>query len=357
MASTTKKTSGTSSGGSSGGSSTGSNKYKTNIEKQLTTTQNSTYTPTTYSNPYGEQLLALTALKSDAEYRKIAENYHKSQRDADIMALQDANAKNQLTYEKQLATLYNTYTDSYEQQQAANAQAVSAVNNSALRRGMARSSYALQTEANTYNAGLNALSKLERDYMTESNYIQGQSALAITQMNDNIARLHQKYEADVLNYMETLKGNDKSAQMNALSQMASSHDSWMNAEADRQFAFEQNKSNQTNALLQFLYNAETDEQRYNDEMDLRAMEMAAASSGGSGGGGGGGGNNDDDDDDDDNRKKKTTSGNNYNVEWNDFSSYINTTGSTTSTGSQPVNIYSAAAQYALEQIRKMNGEI
>lgn len=349
MASTTKKTSGS----SSGGSSTSTSKYKTDLETQLSTTQNSTYTPTAYSNPYGEQLLALTALKSDAEYRKIAENYHKSQRDADIMALQDANAKNQLTYEKQLATLYNTYTDSYEQQQAANAQAVSAVNNSALRRGMARSSYALQTEANTYNAGLAALSKLGRDYMTEKTYIEGQSALAITQMNDNIARLHQKYEADVLNYMETLKGNDKSAQMSALSQMSSSHDSWANAEADRQFAFEQNKTSQTNALLQFLYNADVEEQRYADEMKMREMELAT-----SGGSNRGGGIEPTEPEDPEEPTAEELERQRYNQMWGNFDSYLK---QNTKSGSNSVapttNIYSAAAQYALEQIRKRNGEI
>jgi hypothetical protein len=325
--------------------------YTNQIEQLVSQIQNTPYTAQEYSNPYAEQMLALSTPKTDAEYLKLATDYYTPQHNAQVMALEQANAKENLAYENQLAQLATAMQDSRESTNATYAKNISDLNNNMLRRGIARSSYAGQIEANARTGWANALSKLERDYQANVNYVGQQQQLATSQLAQNVARLKTDLATNIANYQETLKNNDKNAQMQAYSQLSSSYDNWAQQQAQLQAAYQQSQTSNVASLLQFLADYNQSETQFNQQMELQKQKATNSKAGG---GGNGGPTEPTEPTELEKRARKT-----YNEMWNDFNSSLGLTykKQTASNGSQPVNIYSAAAQYALEQIRRQNGEI
>lgn len=308
--------------------------------KQLQQIVSTPYQKQEYSNPYAEQLLALTAPKTDAEYKKLATNQYMPQYNAALEALQQAVQKENLGYDRQLATLATAIQDSRENTNATYAKNISDLNNNMLRRGIARSSYAGQIEANARTGWANALSKLERDYQANVDYVNSQRQLTTSQFAQSEARLKQDLATNIANYEQTLRGNDKSAQLSAYNQLMSAYDSWNQAQTQ----LAQNKASMDASILQFLADYQLDKEQFE-----YTKQNAGKSSGSSVSASANATNNN-------NTKKKTTS---QSTDWSNFNKTVaaSYSPSTTSSNSNDINIYSAAAQYALEQIRRQNGEI
>ena len=338
MASTTVKSS------TSQTTTTKDKDYTQQIEQLVSQIQNTNYTPQEYKNPYAEQMLALSTPKTDAEYLKLATDYYTPQHNAQVMALEQANAKENLAYEQQLAQLATAMQDSRESTNATYAKNISDQQNSMLRRGIARSSYAGQTEANMRSNWGNALSKMERDYQSNVNYVGQQQQLATSQLAQNVARLKTDLATNIANYQETLKNNDKNAQMQAYQQLSSSYDNWAQQQNQLQAAYQQSQTSNVASLLQFLADYNQSETQFNQQMELQKQKAASSNLSGKP-------NTEPEPEPEPDPKKKKN-------EWEVFADSINQSVNNakkyTYTGG---NIYSAAAQYALEQIRRQNGEV
>lgn len=307
--------------------------------KQLQQIVSTPYQKQEYSNPYTEQLLALTAPKTDAEYKKLATNQYMPQYNAALEALQQAAQKENLGYDRQLATLATAIQDSRENTNATYAKNISDLNNNMLRRGIARSSYAGQIEANARTGWANALSKLERDYQANVDNVNAQRQLTTSQLAQSEARLKKDLATNIANYEQTLRGNDKSAQISAYNQLMSAYDSWNQAQTQLQ----QNKASMDASILQFLAGYNLDKEQF-EFQKAQASKPATTSS---------------------TTKTSTPTANNKttktstpSTDWSNFNKTVAASYSPTpSSNYNDVNIYSAAAQYALEQIRRQNGEI
>lgn len=320
--------------------------YTNQIESLVSQIQNTPYAAQEYSNPYAEQMLALTAPKTEEEYLKLATDYYTPQHNAQVMALEQANAKENLAYEQQLAQLATAMQDSRESTNATYAKNISDLNNNMLRRGIARSSYAGQIEANARTGWANALSKLERDYQANVNYVGQQQQLATSQLAQNVARLKTDLATNIANYQETLKNNDKNAQMQAYSQLSSSYDNWAQQQAQLQAAYQQSQTSNVASLLQFLADYNQSETQFNQQMELQKSKQQSTGSSSSGASSG------------NNNNKTPATKSKTTDEWTQFANNINQTVPTAKTYTyNNGNIYSAAAQYALEQIRRQNGEV
>lgn len=301
--------------------------------KQLQQIVSTPYQKQEYTNPYAEQLLALTAPKTDAEYKKLATNQYMPQYNAALEALQQAAQKENLGYDRQLATLATAIQDSRENTNATYAKNISDLNNNMLRRGIARSSYAGQIEANARTGWANALSKLERDYQANVDNVNAQRQLTTSQLAQSEARLKNDLAINIANYEQTLRGNDKSAQLSAYNQLMSAYDSWNQTQTQLQ----QNKASMDASILQFLAGYNLDKEQFEFQKSQANKKATQTTSGNNGGNGGNGGDG---------------------VTMSDFQKLLTTSPTTAkSYAYNGSNIYSAAAQYALEQIRRQNGEI
>lgn len=242
------------------------NPYLAQIEQLIADQKNSQYIATEYSNPYGEKLLELTAPKTDEEYRTQAENYYMPQHNAQVEALTQANEKEQLGYQQQLEQLATAMQDSREATNATYAKNISDLNNSMLRKGMARSSYAAQTEANARTGWAEALSKVERDYLANVNNIGAQQQLATSQLAQSVARLESDLATNIANYEATLRSNDKAAQIQAYEKMSESYDSWQQQQEQLKAASEEQRTANILALTQYLAGYQQDENQFNAQM-------------------------------------------------------------------------------------------
>lgn len=306
--------------------------------KQLQQIASTPYQKQEYSNPYAEQLLALTAPKTDAEYKKLATNQYMPQYNAALEALQQAAQKENLGYDRQLATLATAIQDSRENTNATYAKNISDLNNNMLRRGIARSSYAGQIEANARTGWANALSKLERDYQANVDHVNAQRQLTTSQLAQSEARLKKDLATNIANYEQTLRGNDKSAQLSAYNQLMSAYDSWNQAQTQLQ----QNKASMDASILQFLAGYNLDKEQFEFQKSQANKKATQPTSGPSGPEGGPKG-----------KPDSLYDGKTF----NEFTASMYSSTPTKKVSSNSSDFYSAAAQYALEQIRRQNGEI
>ena len=333
--------------------------------KQLQQIVSTPYQKQEYSNPYTEKLLALTAPKTDAEYKKLATNQYMPQYNAALEALQQAAQKENLGYDRQLATLATAIQDSRENTNATYAKNISDLNNNMLRRGIARSSYAGQIEANARTGWANALSKLERDYQANVDNVNAQRQLTTSQLAQSEARLKKDLATNIANYEQTLRSNDKSAQLSAYNQLMSAYDSWNQAQTQLQ----QNKASMDASILQFLagYNLDKEQfdlqQAYDKEkfeyqkaMDKEQFELQKAQF----------------EFQKAQANKKATQPKSGPSEpeptptpptlydgktFNEFTASMYSSTPTKKVSSNSSDFYSAAVEYAVEQIRRQNGEI
>jgi hypothetical protein len=307
--------------------------------KQLQQIASTPYQKQEYSNPYAEQLLALTAPKTDAEYKQLATNQYMPQYNAALEALQQAAQKENLGYDRQLATLATAIQDSRENTNATYAKNISDLNNNMLRRGIARSSYAGQIEANARTGWANALSKLERDYQANVDNVNAQRQLTTSQLAQSEARLKKDLATNIANYEQTLRGNDKSAQLSAYNQLMSAYDSWNQTQTQLQ----QNKASMDASILQFLAGYNLDKEQFEFQKSQANKKATQPMSGPS----------EPEEPEEEEEKWKTPE-----QEWAEFANAKNmSVTNAKSNAYNGANIYSAAAQYALEQIRRQNGEI
>lgn len=306
--------------------------------KQLQQIASTPYQKQEYSNPYAEQLLALTAPKTDAEYKKLATNQYMPQYNAALEALQQAAQKENLGYDRQLATLATAIQDSRENTNATYAKNISDLNNNMLRRGIARSSYAGQIEANARTGWANALSKLERDYQANVDHVNAQRQLTTSQLAQSEARLKKDLATNIANYEQTLRGNDKSAQLSAYNQLMSAYDSWNQTQTQLQ----QNKASMDASILQFLAGYNLDKEQFEFQKSQANKKATQPTSGPSGPEGGPKG-----------KPDSLYDGKTF----NEFTASMYSSTPTKKVSSNSSDFYSAAAQYALEQIRRQNGEI
>lgn len=320
--------------------------YVDQLQALITQMQSdSGYTPTEYKNPYADQLLQLTSPKTDEEYRQQAQNQYLPQYNAQVEALKQAAEKEQLGYQQQLQQLATAMQDSRESTNATYAKNISDLNNNMLRRGMARSSYAAQTEANSRTGWANALSKLERDYQANVNNIGSQQQLVTSQLAQSVARLESDLATQIANYEQTLRSNDKAAQMQAYQQLSSAYDSWSQQQAQLQASAKQQQTSNIATLLQFLADYQQSEDQFNQQMQLSKdqweWQKAQANKTASG-----------------TPKSKEEPEEEPTKSYGDWNTFNETTASAYSTsGNKNITntsseYYSAAAQYALEQIEK-----
>lgn len=350
---------GGSSGASSGSSSAvaaspspaGSAGYMQQLQEMMNqVTSGSTYKPGEFENPYGDKLLELTTPKTDEEYRQQATNQYMPQYNAQVEAAQQAAEREQLGYQNQLAQLERAMADSRESLNTSNQKNLSELQNSMLRRGVARSSYAAQTLANAQASGQNALSKLERDYLANTAYVGQQQQLTTSQLAQTEKRLKEDLATNIANYEQTLRSNDKTAQLTAYQQMADAYNAWKQTTEQLTAQAAQFTTSTQSDILQFLANMAQNQEQFDEQMAFNREQAAKAASAASysrssGGGGGGGG--------DRNPVKGSPI---TEKKWSDFSKAIST-----STGKKNTinayagpngNIFQAAAEYALEQQRR-----
>lgn len=306
--------------------------------KQLQQIVSTPYQKQEYSNPYTEQLLALTAPKTDAEYKKLATNQYMPQYNAALEALQQAAQKENLGYDRQLATLATAIQDSRENTNATYAKNISDLNNNMLRRGIARSSYAGQIEANARTGWANALSKLERDYQANVDNVNAQRQLTTSQLAQSEARLKKDLATNIANYEQTLRGNDKSAQLSAYNQLMSAYDSWNQTQTQLQ----QNKASMDASILQFLAGYNLDKEQFEFQKSQANKKATQPTSGPS-----------EPEEDPKGGPPSLYDGKTF----NEFTASMYSSTPTKKVSSNSSDFYSAAAQYALEQIRRQNGEI
>ncbi len=364
------------------------NPYTAQVEQLLGTIQNSGgYTPTEYKNPYADQLLALTAPKTDEEYRQQAENWYLPQFNAALESLQQANEKEQLGFQQQLDQLKTALDDTKQGTNAAYAKNISDLNNSMLRRGMARSSFASQTEANARKGWGEALAKVDRDYLAAVGNVNAQQQLAISHMAQSEARLKNDLATNIANYEQTLRGNDKAAQLQAYQQLSSAYDAWAQQQEQLKATMEQQKTSNIIALTQYLTDYQQQENQFNAQMQANAQQQQTSNiatllqfladyqqSGqqfdqqmaleqakfawqqeqvGTGGKKSTLGGDDDDDDD------GSGGGGKIATYWDDFNERVAaafTPNGTSSVSKSSTDLYAAAAQYALaQQEKKLRG--
>ena len=310
--------------------------------KQLQQIVSTPYQKQEYSNPYTEKLLALTAPKTDAEYKKLATNQYMPQYNAALEALQQAAQKENLGYDRQLATLATAIQDSRENTNATYAKNISDLNNNMLRRGIARSSYAGQIEANARTGWANALSKLERDYQANVDNVNAQRQLTTSQLAQSEARLKKDLATNIANYEQTLRSNDKSAQLSAYNQLMSAYDSWNQAQTQLQ----QNKASTDASILQFLAGYNLDKEQFEFQKSQANKKAPQPTSGPS------------EPEEDPKGGPKGGPPSLYDGKtFNEFTASMYSSTPTKKVSSNSSDFYSAAAQYALEQIRRQNGEI
>lgn len=341
------------SSGSSGSSSpTGSAGYMQQLQEMMKqVTSGSTYKPGEFENPYGDKLLELTTPKTDEEYRQQATNQYMPQYNAQVEAAQQAAEREQLGYQNQLAQLERAMNKSRESVNSTQQKNISDLQSSMLRRGVARSSYAAQTEANARSGWAKALSDLEQEYQANTNYVGQQQQLTTSQLAQTEKRLKEDLATNIANYEQTLRSNDKTAQLTAYQQMADAYNAWKQTTEQLTAQAAQFTTSTQSDILQFLANMAQNQEQFDEQMAFNREQAAKAAraasysrSSGGGGGGGGGGN-------DEPRGGTTKS-------WTDFKKAIDNdkkkgTNTTINAYAGPNgNIYQAAAEYALEQQRR-----
>lgn len=346
-------------GGSSGSSSSsstpstpsGSAGYMQQLQEMMNqVTSGSTYTPGAFENPYGDKLLELTTPKTDEEYRQQATDQYMPQYNAQVEAAQQAAEKEQLGYQNQLAQLERAMAKSRESVNSTQQKNISNLQASMLRRGVARSSYAAQTEANARSGWAKALSDLEQEYQANTNYVGQQQQLTTSQLAQTEKRLKEDLATNIANYEQTLRSNDKTAQLTAYQQMADAYNAWKQTTEQLTAQAAQFTTSTQSDILQFLANMAQNQEQFDEQMAFNREQAAKAASysrSSSGGGGGGGGDDD-----------SSGGGGGTTKSWSEFKKAIDNdkkkgTNTTINAYAGPNgNIYQAAAEYALEQQRR-----
>lgn len=113
-----------------------------------------------------------------------------------------------LAYQNQLNELANTLADNQNALQKQTADSVAAANRYLTTRGMQRSSYGLQNQANIERSGAQNLLNLQKQYATNVNGIQNNRTLLAQQLANTLASYDTDYTNDVLAYIDQQKQLD-----------------------------------------------------------------------------------------------------------------------------------------------------
>ena len=220
-----------------------------------------------YSNKYADQLAALTAMQSDEQYQQQATNQYTPQYNAQVLNAQQANEQANLAYQQQLAAIENQKGQDTQTMQQTQAQSLSDLRNSLLRRGMARSGYAAQTEANARAAGFKSLADMQKAYATQSSNVLAQQTLANNQFAQTKQSLADTLTANIANTAQALKSADKQNQMSALQQLLSAYDN------NSQF-----NTSSLLSILQALYSGKMSQEQFNATMAYNKSLKGSTSS-------------------------------------------------------------------------------
>lgn len=146
--------------------------------------------------------------RTDEELQKAAETRYASVYNQKRTTAQQNYETTDLAYQQQLAQLADTLADNQTALQKQTADSVAAANRYLTTRGMQRSSYGLQNQANIEKTGAQNLLALQKQYATNANGIQNNRTLLAQQLANTLAGYDTDYMNDVLAYIDEQKQID-----------------------------------------------------------------------------------------------------------------------------------------------------
>ncbi|MGN0992136.1 MAG: hypothetical protein ACI4O4_11830 [Candidatus Ventricola sp.] len=156
-------------------------------------------------------LSGLMGYMTDEEIDAYAENLLAPQRDAEMEAVQQKYDTAKLTGEQELESLASELTKSIAEQKRSYARSAADVQTAALARGMGRSSYALETLANTGDRLSRAVKELTDDHAQKTAQAREQMALSAQQNAQTQGRINTDYARALAAKVQELKENRRSA--------------------------------------------------------------------------------------------------------------------------------------------------
>ena len=154
--------------------------------------------------------------KTEDEIRQQAVNKYSSIYNTKKLAAQQAYETTEKSITDQLSALGQTYAKQAESTQSAVNKAISSVSNSALSRGLGRSSYTTASMGDVQKQGVKALSELLQSEAQQRSALSGNLALAKQQLAQQLAAYDTNMETDVQAEMDTIRENDYVKQLEAL---------------------------------------------------------------------------------------------------------------------------------------------
>lgn len=143
-------------------------------------------------------LSGLAGRMTDEEIRSYAESLLQPQRNAELEASRQQYETTRLSREQEIENLAASLQRSIEAQNGAYRQSAADVQTEALRRGMGRSSYTMQTLANQGSLLAEAIRQLTEENERKSSQLQAQITQAAEQNAQTQARVERDYAANLL---------------------------------------------------------------------------------------------------------------------------------------------------------------
>lgn len=143
-------------------------------------------------------LSGLAGRMTDEEIRSYAESLLQPQRNAELEASRQQYETTRLSREQEIENLAQSLQRSIEAQNGAYRQSAADVQTEALRRGMGRSSYTMQTLANQGSLLAEAIRQLTEENERKNSQLQAQITQAAEQNAQTQARVERDYAANLL---------------------------------------------------------------------------------------------------------------------------------------------------------------
>ena len=154
-------------------------------------------------------LSGLKGNMSDEEISAFAENLLRPALEAELEAAQQAYDTSKLGYEQEIENLAVQLADAINKQNASYTQNVAQLENAALARGMGRSSYLLDTEAQLGRALSDTIKQLTDENTRQSAQIQNQITLAGQQNAQTQGRLNSNYASQLAAKVQELRESQR----------------------------------------------------------------------------------------------------------------------------------------------------
>lgn len=162
--------------------------------------------------------------RTDEELRTVAENKYNSLYNQKTLAAQQSYDTTANSIQNQLNALATSYNKNVRDTTANIKSALSSQSNSALKRGMGRSSYNLATMGGIQSSGVQTLADLLQSKSDSENELNSNLTLAAQQLAETLAGYQVDKESDILSYMDELRDTDYERQQTALANKQSALD-------------------------------------------------------------------------------------------------------------------------------------